>query len=331
MREALFYRKEKEDMRCLLCPHVCLIAPNERGKCRTRINLDGKLKTLVYGESDSEKLYFHVDPIEKKPLYHFYPGSYSLSFGTPGCNLFCLNCQNFDLSQSTPDDISEHFLKPEKIVELAKMHGCKSISYTYTEPTIFYEYLMDTAKIAKENCVKNVWVTNGFINPKPLKEALPYIDAMNVDLKAFSEEFYQNICGARLRPVLETIKTAFRETHIEITNLLIPTLNNSNEDIEKLVDFVSELSDEIPLHFSAYRPMYKMEIKSTPVETLYKAKEIAERKLKYVYLGNVATNNDTFCPSCKNPIVKRNYGVKINLIDEKCPNCNTKIPIIVNC
>jgi len=330
MREALFYRKKEEDMSCLLCPHVCLIAPNGRGKCRTRINLDGKLKTLVYGESDSEKMYFHVDLIEKKPLYHFYPGSYSLSFGTPGCNLFCQNCQNFDLSQSTLGDIGEHFLKPDKIVELAKIQGCKSISYTYTEPTIFYEYLMDTSKIAKESYIKNVWVTNGFINPKPLKEALPYIDAMNIDLKAFSEEFYQNICGGKLRPVLETIKTVFRETHIEITNLLIPTLNDSNEDIEKLVDFVSELSDEIPLHFSAYRPMYKMGIESTPYDTLTRAKEIAEKKLKYVYLGNVPANNDTLCPTCKNTVIKRNYRVKIDLIDEKCSICKTKIPIIIN-
>ena len=330
MREALFYVKENGDMRCLLCPHACLIAPNERGKCKARINLDGELKTLVYGESDSEKLYFHVDPIEKKPLYHFYPGSYSLSFGTPGCNLFCENCQNYTLSQSTPNDIKDNFLKPEKIVELAKTHDCKSISYTYTEPTIFYEYVVDTSKIAKKQGIENVWVTNGFINPKPLREALPYIDAMNIDLKSFSDEFYQNVCGGKLRPVLETIKTALKSTHIEITNLLIPSLNDSNEDIKKLVDFVSELSDEIPLHFSAYRPMYKMEIKPTPTETLYRAKEIAEKKLKYVYLGNVPANNDTFCPKCKTNIIKRNYGVKISLINDKCPICKTKIPIKIN-
>lgn len=330
MRGALFYVKENGDMRCLLCPHACLIAPNERGKCKARINLDGELKTLVYGESDSEKLYFHVDHIEKKPLYHFYPGSYSLSFGTPGCNLFCQNCQNYTLSQSTPNDIKDNFLKPEKIVELAKTHDCKSISYTYTEPTIFYEYVMDTSKIAKKQGIENVWVTNGFINPKPLREALPYIDAMNIDLKSFSDEFYQNVCGGKLRPVLETIKTALKSTHIEITNLLIPSLNDSNEDIKKLVDFVSELSDEIPLHFSAYRPMYKMEIKPTPTETLYRAKEIAEKKLKYVYLGNVPANNDTFCPKCKTNIIKRNYGVKISLINDKCPICKTKIPIKIN-
>lgn len=330
MREALFYVKENGDMRCLLCPHACLIAPNERGKCKARINLDGELKTLVYGESDSEKLYFHVDPIEKKPLYHFYPGSYSLSFGTPGCNLFCQNCQNYTLSQSTPNDIKDNFLKPEKIVELAKTHDCKSISYTYTEPTIFYEYVMDTSKIAKKQGIENVWVTNGFINPKPLREALPYIDAMNIDLKSFSDEFYQSVCGGKLRPVLETIKTALKSTHIEITNLLVPILNDSDEDIKKLVDFVSELSDEIPLHFSAYRPMYKMEIKPTPTETLYRAKEIAEKKLKYVYLGNVPANNDTFCPKCKTNIIKRNYGVKISLINDKCPICKTKIPIKIN-
>ena len=330
MREALFYKKEKEDMRCLLCPHACLIAPNERGKCRTRINLEGKLNTLVYGESESEKLYFHVDPIEKKPLYHFYPGSYSLSFGTPGCNLSCENCQNYALSQSMPNDIKDNFLKPIKIVELAKSRDCKSISYTYTEPTIFYEYVMDTSKIAKESDVKNVWVTNGFINPKPLKEALPYIDAINIDLKAFSDEFYQNICGGKINPVLETIKTAYRETHVEITNLLIPTLNDSDEDIKKLVDFISELSVEIPLHFSAYRPMYKMEIKPTPNATLFKAKEIAEKKLKYVYLGNIIANNDTFCPNCKNVVVKRTFGVKNCLIDDKCSICNKKIPIKIN-
>ena len=330
MREALFYRKENSSMRCLLCPHVCLIEPDKRGKCKARINLDGKLNTLVYGESDLEKLYFHVDPIEKKPLYHFYPGSYSLSFGVPGCNLFCENCQNYDLSQSTPNDIKDRFLKPKKIVELAKSYNCKSISYTYTEPTIFYEYVIDTSKIAKEEGIKNVWVTNGFINPKPLKDALPYIDAMNIDLKFFSEELYQKICGGKLRPVLETIRTASKETHIEITNLLIPTLNDSDEDIEKLVDFVAELNKDIPLHFSAYRPMYKMKIESTRSETLYRAKEIAERKLNYVYLGNVPAHNDTLCPVCKNTVIKRNHNVKINLINEKCSICNTKISIIIN-
>lgn len=327
MREALFYRKEDTNQRCLLCPHSCLIKPNERGKCRVRANLDGKLNTLVFGESDSEKLYFHVDPIEKKPLYHFYPGSYSLSFGTPGCNLFCQNCQNWNLSQATPSDISEYFLKPEKIVDLAIQNNCKSISYTYSEPTIFYEYVMETSKIAKEKGIKNVWVTNGFINPKPLKEALPFIDAMNIDLKSFSDEFYNEICGGRLSPILETIKTASKETHIEITNLLIPTLNDSNEDIEKLVDFVSNLSDEIPLHFSAYHPMYKMEIPPTPTETIYNAKAIAEKKLKYVYLGNIPTNNDTLCPNCKNIIIKRNNKLKINLENGKCSFCKTKIPI----
>jgi pyruvate formate lyase activating enzyme len=329
MREALFYKKEDGNIRCLLCPHVCLISPNEMGKCRTRINLDEKLNTLVYGESESGRHYFHVDPIEKKPLYHFYPGSYSLSFGTPGCNLFCENCQNYTLSQSIPKDIKEHFLKPEKIVELAKAYDCKSISYTYTEPTIFYEYLIETSKLANNEGIKNVWVTNGFINPNPLKEALPFIDAMNIDLKSFSEDFYQKICGGRLGPVLETIKKASKVTHIEITNLLIPTLNDSDEDIIKLVDFVSELNDEIPLHFSAYRPMYKMDIGPTPVSTLYRAKEIAEKKLKYVYLGNVPANNDTVCPNCKSTVVKRDYKVKTSLIDEKCPICNTKIPIII--
>jgi len=330
MKEALFYKKENSNVRCLLCPHVCLIPPNERGKCNTRINYDGKLNTLVYGESDSEKHYFHVDPIEKKPLYHFYPGSYSLSFGTPGCNLFCKNCQNYTLSQSAPNDIKDQFLKPERIVELAKSYDCKSISYTYTEPTVFYEYVIETSKIANENGIKNVWVTNGFINPKPLKEALPFIDAMNIDLKGFSEEFYQNICGGRLRPVLETIKTVHKMTHVEITNLLIPTLNDSDEDVEKLVDFIFDLSDEIPLHFSAYRPMYKMEIESTPVDTLYRAKRIAENKLKYVYLGNIYSNNDTVCPNCRNAVIKRNYVLKINLINDKCPICGTKIPLKID-
>lgn len=328
MREALFYRKEGENVRCLLCPHACLILANERGKCRVRISVDGKLNTLVYGNSDTERHYFHVDPIEKKPLYHFYPGSFSLSFGTPGCNLFCQNCQNWNLSQSTPSDIGEYFLKPEKIVELALQNNCKSISYTYSEPTIFYEYVLETSKIAKENDIKNVWVTNGFINPKPLKEILPYIDAMNIDLKSFSDDFYKDVCGGRLPPVLETIKTSFKETHIEITNLLIPTLNDSEVDIQKLVDFISELSPDIPLHFSSYRPMYKMEIRPTPADTLYKAKVIAEKKLKYIYLGNIPTSNDTLCPNCNNAVIKRNFNLKINLIDGKCSFCGTKAPVI---
>lgn len=330
MREADYYKKEDQNIQCLLCPHFCIIISHERGKCRTRINLDGKLNTLVYGESDLGDHYFHVDPIEKKPLYHFYPGSYSLSFGTPGCNLFCQNCQNYNLSQATPRDIGESYLSPEKIVELAYKNKCKSISYTYTEPTIFYEYAMDTSKIAKEKKIKNVWITNGFINPKPLKKALPYIDAVNIDLKALSEEFYQDVCGAKLKPILKTIETAFESTYIEITNLLIPNLNNSDEDIQKLVDFVSELSCEIPLHFSAYRPTYKMEIESTPPETLHRAKEIADKKLKYVYLGNIATNNDTLCPKCKSSVIKRNFKVRIDLVDGKCPFCDTIIPIKIS-
>ncbi len=330
MREAYYYKKEGSDMRCLLCPHVCLISPNERGKCRARLNLEEKLSTLVYGESDSGDYFFHVDPIEKKPLYHFYPGSYSLSFGTPGCNLFCKNCQNYNLSQSNPNDIKDSCLKPEKIVDMAYERNCKSISYTYTEPTIFYEYVLDTSKIAKDKSLKNIWITNGFINPLPLKEALPYIDAMNIDLKAFTDEFYQSVCGARLSPVLKTIETAFEYTHIEITNLLIPTLNDSDEDIQKLVNFISELSDEIPLHFSAYRPSYKMKIKSTPSETLFRAKDIAEQKLKYVYLGNISTDNDTLCHNCKNPVIRRNFKIRIDLVGKKCPTCGTKIPIKID-
>ncbi|NMC77188.1 MAG: AmmeMemoRadiSam system radical SAM enzyme, partial [Candidatus Methanofastidiosa archaeon] len=176
--------------------------------------------------------------------------------------------------------------------------------------------------------IKNVWVTNGFINPKPLKEVLPFIDAMNIDLKSFSDDFYKDVCGGRLSPILETIKTSFKETHIEITNLLIPTLNDSESDIQKLVDFISELSPDIPLHFSAYRPMYKMEIRSTPADTLYKAKAIAEKKLKYIYLGNIPTSNNTLCPNCNNTVIKRNFNLKINLIDGKCSFCGSKIPVI---
>jgi len=257
MKEALFYElidKDRGIIKCLLCPKECLIKKDQVGFCRVRKNIDKQLYSLIYSKVSS----YGMDPIEKKPLYHFYPGTMVLSLGTMGCNFACVFCQNWTISQANIKDVQVEELYPEKAVELALKKNSPGICYTYSEPLIWYEYVLDTARSAKKNNLKNILVTNGFINREPLIKLLPFIDAMNIDLKSFRNSFYQKYCQGSLASVLRTIKIAKSYCHIEITNLIIPDLNDSEEEIKEMVDWISSLSKEIPLHFSRYFPCYKM-------------------------------------------------------------------------
>ncbi len=324
MKEALYYKSENDKIRCQLCPQNCLIAEGKTGKCRVRKVKDGKLYAISYGEVSA----LNIDPIEKKPLYHFYPGSEILSVGTMGCNLSCKFCQNYSIAQE--EGRKTKTLMPKEAVALADEKNSVGIAYTYSEPLVWYEYILATAKLARENDIKNVLVTNGMINPEPFNELIEVIDAMNIDLKAFSEQFYRQLCGGMLEPVKKTIKAASKSLHLEITTLLIPGHNDSEEMIEKLTEWIAEIDSEIPLHLSRYFPSYQLQEQITPVETLLKAKEIAEQKLDYVYLGNLKHQaaRNTYCPNCNKLLVKRDLGLEINLKQNKCPKCGKEINII---
>ena len=322
--EARFYKKEPVmKVRCVLCPHRCLLGNNKTGICKVRYNKDGVLYTKVYGELTS----YAMDPMEKKPLYNFYPGTQIFSIGTWGCNFKCTFCQNWQISQQQV--ATEHFEK-EDIVEIALQNKSIGVAYTYNEPFIWYEFVYDTAKLAREKGLKNVLVTNGFVSEEPLKEMLPLIDAMNVDLKAGNENFYREVCGGQLAPVQRTIKTAHEAgVHVELTTLVIPTLNDK-EDIDIITDWVAEISPEIPLHFSRYFPQYKMNIDPTEIETLKRAYDTARKKLKYVYIGNVPADtggSETFCPNCGKTVIKRDWlKVEMTGMDKgNCKHCGTAI------
>jgi len=327
----MFYKNlENKEVRCELCPHHCRIANFKRGICGVRENREGVLYTLVYGKAIS----YAVDPIEKKPLYHFYPGSNAFSLATVGCNLHCLYCQNSDISQFPEEqrEIGGENFSPEEIVLLAKKNKCKIIAYTYTEPTIFFEYAYDTARLAVKEGIKNVFVTNGFISEEALKKISPYLHAANVDLKSFSEDFYKKICGGHLKPVLKTLELMKKlGIWLEITTLIIPTLNDSEEEIKKIAEFIVNLGKEIPWHLSRFYPYYKLtNIPPTPVNTLHQAREIGlETGLRYVYTGNIPGDKgeNTYCYNCGKILIKRySYNIeKYNIEDGKCKYCQTKI------
>lgn len=283
MKKAQFWKKEKNSIRCNLCPRSCLIEEDNFGFCNARKNIKGVLYSMVYCHPVS----INMDPIEKKPLYHFMPKTYTLSIGTIGCNLGCLHCQNWQLSRAKFYETKE--IKPKDIVELAKKNKVPSISYTYNEPTVFYEYVLDTAKLAKKNKIKNIIVSNGYINEKPLKKLLPYIDAANIDLKSFNEEFYNKVCSASLEPVLKSLKMIKKaKVHLEITNLIIPGYNDDPKEIENMCKWIKKNLGDVPLHFSRFFPYYKMQdVPRTPIETLTKAEQIAKKYLTKVHLGNV--------------------------------------------
>jgi len=331
MKEAMFWDpKPNNAVRCKLCPHNCKIADGNRGICQIRVNNNGKLYSTMYGLISPGI----VDPIEKKPLYNFYPGSRVYSFGSISCNFKCDNCQNWHISQIKAIDINVESVPPETAVGLAKQYNCKGIAWTYNEPTIWYEYTYDGSKIAKDNNLYTVYVTNGYINPEPLKKISPYLDALNIDVKSFSDDFYRKICKGRLKPVLRTAELAVKlKKHVEITNLMIPTLNDDPNQIKELVSWVYEkLGPETPLHFSRFHPDNKLKnIPITPEKTLVKAYEIAkETGLKYIYLGNIyhPRYGNTYCPKCNHLAIRRGslFGTKdIDLINGKCSQCKTQV------
>jgi len=331
MKEAMFYQKaEEQAVNCSLCYHRCNIKEGERGICGVRENREGILYSLVYNKSITES----ADPIEKKPLFHFQPGSRSFSIATVGCNFKCLHCQNNSISQMPRDQkyIAGDLLQPSKIVYLAKQYNCSSISYTYTEPTIYFEYAYETSKIAKEEGLANVFVTNGYTTPEPLKAIQPYLDGANIDLKSFSDEFYHRVCGAKLQPVLDTITLYYQlGIWIEITTLIIPTHNDSDQELRDIARFIKNIDEKIPWHITAYYPTYRLtDQPRTPVSTLRRARDIGLGEgLRYVYEGNVPGEGgeNTFCYNCNNLLIKR-LGFSIvenNIKDGMCPHCQVLI------
>ena len=319
----------KDLVRCELCFRYCTIAPGERGDCRVRYNLDGKLVSLVYGKPCA----VHIDPMEKKPLYHFLPGSPVFSIATAGCNGHCLYCQNWEISQRRPEETDNVDLPPAAVVDAAIRNGCNSIAYTYTDPNIFYEYTYDTSVIAKERGLRNVLVTAGFLNEKPLRELARVIDAANVDFKG-NAAYYEKVVLAKLRPVQDYIKIAIQEgIFVELTNLIVPTLNDKKEDIVWLVKWVlDELGPDVPLHFSRFHPMYRLtHLYPTPAETLLEAARMAEDLgVHYVYIGNMPAGEfeHTRCPKCKETVIRRRgyRRPEVYLVDGKCPKCGQRIP-----
>ena len=329
-KEAMLYKRLPDgSAECFLCSHRCKIADSKYGFCGVRQNLDGRLYTQVYAEAIAN----HVDPIEKKPLYHFFPGSTAYSIAAAGCNFRCLFCQNWRISQRSKrpgEDSVGHELKPEEVVKQAKRCGCKSIAYTYTEPTIFFEYAYDTARIARSEGLCNSFVTNGYMTREALDTIKPYLDAANVDLKSFKEKTYRDICQAHLEPVLDSIRYMKKlGIWVEVTTLVVPGLNDSDEELEKIAGFIAETGKEIPWHISRFHPDYKYtDSEPTPINLLKKAKEIGRKAgLRYLYLGNVLEDSSTYCYSCQDLVIKRDYlnTLSLRLDDNKCPKCGVVI------
>ncbi|MDH5718463.1 MAG: AmmeMemoRadiSam system radical SAM enzyme [Spirochaetia bacterium] len=326
-----WYKTGEGKVICDLCPRGCKLKEGQRGLCFVRARENNEIVSTTYGRSSG----FCVDPIEKKPLYHFYPQTPVFSFGTAGCNLFCKFCQNWDISKSTQMDTLGSFAAPEVIAKTAKSLYCKSVAFTYNDPVIFFEYAEDTARECHKRNIKTVAVTAGYINDKPRKEFFSFIDAANVDLKGFSEKFYKDLCSAALQPVLDTLSYIKKETKVwlEITTLLIPGMNDSEKDINKMTRWIYEnLGADVPLHFSAFHPDYKMrDFEQTSVYTLKKSRKIAiENGLRYVYTGNIydEEGGSTYCHSCGKKVIGRNwYEMTAYFLDEKgnCIYCSEKI------
>ena len=329
----LYEAGENDTVYCHLCAHNCHIQEGKFGVCRVRQNIGGKLYTLTYGRTISQ----HADPVEKKPLYHFYPGSGAYSFATPGCNFHCRWCQNWEIAQ-LPRETSLSLpvgdkATPEQIVSAARRQGCRSIAYTYTEPTVFFEYAYDTAQVARQAGLANIYVTNGFMTEAMLTAFHPYLDAANVDLKSFRDETYKKYIGARLQPVLDSLKMMKQQgVWVEVTTLLVPGLNDSPTELRELAAFmVKELGADTPWHISRFFPNYQLtDYPPTPIETLQRAKEIGLAEgIHYVYLGNVIgqDDSDTHCPQCGRVLVRRRgFNILTNDIKEgRCPTCGTTI------
>lgn len=331
IKEAMLYLPlNDKKVSCVLCHHNCQIAPGKLGICRVRENREGKLFSRVYGDIIAA----HVDPIEKKPLYHFLPGTASFSVATIGCNFRCAFCQNWQISQASKQ--KDHVgwgqeYSPQDVVFSAKKHHCQSISYTYTEPTIYFEFAYDTAKLAKQEGLANVFVTNGYMRPEALEAIHPYLDACNVDLKAFREDFYEEMCGARLQPVLDSIRLLKKmNIWVEITTLVIPGRNDSERELTQIARFIKELDPDIPWHISRFHPDYDYaDSKPTPVESLRLARSIGLKEgLRYIYIGNVLGESEgTTCPKCQKMLIPRQgFYIAENRIQRgKCPYCGASI------
>ncbi len=332
-KEAMLYSKLDSGLvRCYLCAHRCTVKPDRLGICGVRQNVGGTLYSLVYAEA----IAVHVDPIEKKPLYNYLPGTRSFSIATVGCNFRCSFCQNADISQAPREGSSlraEEF-PPEQVVAAAERYACDSIAYTYTEPTVFFEYAFDTAKLAHEAGIKNIFVTNGYMTLEALEEIDSYLDAANVDLKSFDDRFYRRVCGAKLRPVLEAIEDMHqRGVWVEVTTLLIPGLNDGDDELRQIAQFIAGVDPDIPWHISRFSPRYKMRNRpATPVERIHRAAEIGrEAGLAYVYVGNVPgdLHENTFCPSCGAVAIGRiGYHTTLNLEGRRCASCGQELAVV---
>jgi pyruvate formate lyase activating enzyme len=329
--EARHYRKLPDrEVECRLCPRNCRLGDKERGYCGVRENIDGTYYTLVYGKPCS----LNADPIEKKPFFHFLPGTSALSLATAGCNVNCKFCQNWEISQVRPEQVRSFDLSPAEAVSLAKRHNCPSMAYTYSEPIVFFEYMMDTAEAARRQGLRNVVVTGGHINPEPLAELVKAVEAIKVDLKAFTQQFYTDQVHGTLQPVLEAIKMIHHSrAWLEIVYLVIPTLNDDLADIRRMCRWIiKEIGPDVPLHFSRFHPMYLLKnLPPTPLSSLEKARAAAlEEGLNYVYVGNVPGHQaeNTYCPKCKNMVIQRvGYSIqKMELKYGRCRFCRHPIP-----
>lgn len=322
LKEAMFYEKKGDGtVECLLCPHNCKIKEDKTGICRVRFNQGGVLYSENYGEITS----MGVDPIEKKPLYHFYPSNGILSLGTYGCNFSCLFCQNYRISQEKPKTTKQ---TPDEIIKHAQERNLMGIAYTYSEPVVWYEYVYETAKKAKNAGLKNVLVSNGFINQEPLKKLSKYLDAANIDLKSFNNDFYKKTCGGSIEPVLETIKYLNNKIHLELTTLIVSNNNDSKQELEQIFKWIADVNEDIPVHLSRYFPNYKMDEPATKEQKMEEAYSLAKKYLNYVYIGNMRTKKgqNTYCPDCGFEVISRHYfNTQNHLKDGKCPKCGKQI------
>lgn len=327
--ESILYDKlDDKKVNCNVCNHYCLINDSKYGFCLTRKNEGGTLYSCNFALISSA----NADPIEKKPLYHFMPGSLTYSLGGFGCNMRCLNCQNYIISQNSNDKIEAAEILPEAAVKNAMSGGCKSIAWTYNEPTMYLEYTVETAILSHEHGLKNIYVSNGYMSDEALETLLPHIDAFNIDLKSMNNDFYMESCQATLNPILNNLKKIYKnDKHLEITNLLINGFNDSEKSIKELVEFIAtELGKEVPIHFSRFFPYYKMKnVLPTAIETLKKAKKIAtDTGLQYVYLGNVPLDQNSYCPKCGELLIERGgYNIvdKDKIKNNKCTTCNMNL------
>ncbi len=329
-KEAMFYKQlDETTIQCQLCPRNCVLKNGMRGFCQVREPRNGKHYSLVYGNPTA----VHIDPIEKKPLFHFLPATNAFSIATAGCNFRCKYCQNWQISQFPPEETQNQYLPPRAAVEAALKYNCPTIAYTYTEPSVFYEYMLDTAKLAKSYGIRNIYHSNGSLNPKPVEELSLYLDGANIDLKGFTQEFYSQISEGDLETVLNTIKILKKNlVHVEITNLVIPSFNDDPRTIRKMCRWISnEVGKDTPIHFSRFHPTYKLKnISPTPVNTLEQARGIAiEEGLEYVYIGNVPGHvaESTYCPKDGEVLIRR-LGYKIlenNIVNVKCKFCGQEI------